>query len=656
MSNLQELYSPITIRGKKIRNRIALAPMGTRSNRMDGTLTDRCSIYLEERAKGGAGLIITEFTAVKEGYTWIPNMQIYSDRMIPPLSRLAASIHAYDSRIVMQLSLFGGRAPSWITKKRCLAPSAIMTPLYKEVPEALTESEIYELVEDWRTAAVRTKRADFDGVEVHGCHGYLINQFISPATNKRTDQFGGSLENRLRFAKCIVEAIREACGDDFIIGFKMSAYEHLEGGVHGKEAVEIAKALENIGVDYLHVSALSGSIPNHTFTEYPSGPTMYNEKNCLVPLAEMVRKGVSVPVITTGGILEPEDAEQIIKQGKADMVAVGRAFLSDAYWGLKPQTGENIRPCIGCMTCSKHTLAGTDMACSVNPGLLREFRDLTMPVSKRPQKVMIVGGGPAGMETAIQAFDQGHQVTIYEKSGQLGGELRAAAAPYFKHRVKLLLDYYLKEIELRNIQINYNSRIEQDTLDTLLKKGNYDVAVLAVGGVSTLPPIEGIGNKYVYQATEVILNPDKYDLGNHIAIIGAGKVGLEAAWMLAEMGKSVNLVEKLKMEEILGDEHPTTRSTLFHNLETRNVVITADSLVEKIEEKAMAIIVCDREHCTVQIDSVLLATGYKSNSALYDAIRKSPYIKRVSEIGDGKKVRGLTEAIQEAYYTGRYII
>ena len=656
MGKLEELYSPITIRGRKIRNRIVLAPMGTRSNMLDGTLTERCSIYLEERAKGGAGLIIPEFTAVKEGYTWIPSMQVYSDRGIPALSRLAASVHGYGSCIIMQLALHGGCAASWITKKRCIAPSAIMTPLYKEVPEALTEAEIFELVEDWRSAAIRTKRADFDGVEVHGCHGYLINQFISPALNRRTDQFGGSLENRLRFAKLIVEAIRESCGEDFIIGFKMSAFEQLEGGVQGEEALEIAKALEKIGVDYLHVSAISSTIPYSDYTEFPAVPSMYDKKNCLVPLAEIVRKVVSVPVITTGAIVEHEEANEIIKDGKADMVAVGRAFLADAYWGLKPQTGENVRPCIGCMTCHKHTLAGTDLTCAINPGLLREFRDLTMPACRNPKKVMIVGGGPGGMETAIQACDQGHHVTIYEKNAQLGGELIAASAPDFKYRTKALLDYYLKEIDQRNIQVKYNITIEPDSVDDLLRAHNYDVAVIAVGGKPIVPNIEGIRNKNVYIAEEVILNPEKYDIGNNIAIIGAGKVGLEAAWLLADMGKSVCVIEKMKMDEIMGTDHPTTRAALLHNLEIRKVTITTDSLVEKIEEKAMGIIVCDKDHCTVPIDSVLLATGYISNSAIYDAIRKSPYVKRVFEIGDGKKTRGMYETIREAYYTGRYSI
>ena len=656
MRRLETLYSPINIAGRRIRNRIVLAPMGTRSNLMDGTLTDRCSIYLEERAKGGAGLIIPELTAVKEGYTWIPSMQIYSDRIIPALSRLAASMHAYDTRIIMQLALHGGRAASWITHKKCIAPSAIMTPIYKEVPEALTEEEIYELVEDWKSAAIRTKRADFDGVEVHGCHGYLINQFISPATNKRKDRFGGSLENRMHFAKLIVNAIREACGKDFIIGFKMSAYEHLEEGVHDEQALEIAKMVEAMGVDYIHVSALSSTIPNHSFTKFPSVPSIYDGKNCLVPLAEMIKRVVSVPIITTGAIVEPEDAEKIIDEGKADLVAVGRAFLADAHWGLKPQIGGNIRPCIGCMICHKHTLAGTDLACAVNPGLLREFKDLTMPPARNKQKVMIIGGGPGGMETAIQAYDQGHDVTLYERDECLGGALQAASAPPFKYRVKKLLNFYLEETKKRNIKIVNNCTLDAKNIGNFLEKECYDVVVLAVGGVPSVPPVDGIHEKNVFFAEEVIKNPENYGIGTNIAIIGAGKVGLEAAWMLADMGKSVNIFEKLKVKEILCNDHPTTRSTLMHNLDIRNVIINADSSVEKIEIGTMHIIINDNERRAISVDSVLLAAGYKRNASLFDVAKKYSSVKRVYEIGDGKQVRGMMEAIHEGYYTGRYVI
>ena len=653
MNDLKKIYEPITLAGKKVRNRIVLAPMGTRSNMMDGTLTDRCSIYLEERARGGAGLIIPELTAVKEGYTWIPSMQIYSDRIIPALARLADSVHGFDSRIIMQLALHGGRAASAVTHKPCLAPSAIESPLYKEIPHELTKDEILELVEDWRAAAIRTQRAGFDGVEVHGSHGYLLNEFISPSTNRRTDEFGGSLENRLRFPQMIVQAIRESCGDNFIIGFKMSAFEVMDGGVSVEDSVQIAHQIEAMGVDYLHVSATSSTVPNHRYTRYECVPTMYDEKNCLVPLAERIKNEVKVPVIAAAGIVKPDDAEEILQSGKADMVAIGRAFLADAHWGLKPQTNEQIRPCIGCMTCHKHTLAGTNLVCTVNPGLLREFRDLTMPKTSSPRKVLIIGGGPAGMEAAIQACDQGHQVTLVEKDGQLGGELIKASAPAFKYRTRALLEYYRQEIATRPIEVRFNCALSPEGLNDFLVQEPFDVVVAAVGAKASVPPIPGVENETVYKAEDIFDEFEYEKLGRNVVVIGAGKVGMEAAWLLADEGKNVHVVEA--MPEVLPGDHPSIRATLLHQLEERQVKVTPECKVLQILN-GKVLVEKDGKQLELPADSVLLAVGYRSDDRLYRAALDCPYVERVYEAGDCKQARGMTEAISEGYYIGRYQI
>lgn len=655
MKRTDAMFSPIQLGKISIKNRIALAPMGTRSNLMDGTISERCSIYLEERAKGGAGLIIPEFTAVTQGYTWIPSMQIYSDRLIPSLSRLAESVHNHDSRIIMQLAHHGGRAASAVTGKRCVAPSAIASPLYKEIPEELSVEEIYQLVDDWRTAAIRAKRASFDGVEIHGCHGYLINQFLSPATNKRTDEFGGCLENRLRFANLIIQAIREACGAEFIIGFKMAAYEEPEGGNKLEDAPEIARRIEAMGVDYLHVSSTSSTIPGHEYTQYPSVPCMYDGKNCLAPLAKVVKEAVSIPVILASAIVDPEAADELIRTGVTDMVAVGRGFLAEPYWGRKPQLGEEIRPCIGCMTCHKHTLAGTDLVCAVNGGLLREFYDHNIGKHPNPQKVMVIGGGPGGMETALRAHDRGHQVVLYEKSSELGGALKAASAPDFKERTRKLLEFYRRELKRRDIPIVLNAEISPDSVDDIIKKEHFDVAVVAVGGIPVRPPIPGVEGNNVFIAEQVMLKPQLCDTHKTVNIIGCGKVGMESAWLLGAQGKKVRIFEMLPAEKLMADDHPTTRSVLLHRMNEYKVELYTGARVLEIYQHGILAGI-DGKKQLFDGDSVLLAAGYRKNSALYQYLLTRSELKQVYEIGDGKMPKGLIEAIHGGYYAGMYRI
>lgn len=655
MKRTDVMFSPIQLGKVSIKNRIALAPMGTRSNLMDGTISERCSIYLEERAKGGAGLIIPEFTAVTEGYTWIPSMQIYSDRLIPSLSRLAESVHNHDSRIIMQLAHHGGRAASAVTGKRCVAPSAIASPLYKEIPEELTVDEIYKLVNDWRTAAIRAKRASFDGVEIHGCHGYLINQFMSPATNKRTDEFGGCLENRLRFARLIIEAVREACGDEFIVGFKMAAYEELGGGNKLEDAQDIARAIEAMGVDYIHVSSTSSTIPGHEYTQYPSVPCMYNGKNCLAPLAKLVKDAVSVPVILASAIVDPEAADELIRTGVTDMVAVGRGFLAEPYWGRKPQLGENIRPCIGCMTCHKHTLAGTDLVCAVNGGLLREFYDHDIGKHANPQKVMVIGGGPGGMETAMRACDRGHEVVLYERSDSLGGALKAASAPEFKGRTRKLLEYYQKELERRDIRIIFNADISEENVERIVEEESFDIAVVAVGGIPVRPPIPGVDGNNVFVAEHVMLKPNLCKDDKVVNVIGCGKVGMEAAWMLSEMGKKVRIFEMMPAEKLMAEDHPTTRSMLMHAMEEHSIDIYTGAKVVEIRQDGITVEINGGKQI-VDGDSVLLAAGYRKNESLYQYLLTHSDLKQVYEVGDGKNPKGLIEAIHGGYYAGMYRI
>jgi len=658
MCDYPALFEPITLAGKMIRNRIVLSPMGTRANLLDGTLSDRCAIFLEERARGGAGLIITEQTAVREGQMRVPTMQANSDLLIPALSQLAASVHAYDSHILMQLGLHGGRAPSSVTGNRCIAPSAVASPLYKEIPEALTEEEIYALVDDWRFCAMRAKRAGFDGVEVHGCHGYLINQFLSPVTNCRRDAFGGSLINRLYFAKLIVSAVREACGADFIIGFKMPGFENFPGGIEPEDAVIIAKEMERYGVDYLHVSAnsLVFSAPqDYPYTPYADVPSMYDEKGCLVPLAEMVKKAVSVPVIAVGGIVTPQDAEQVISNRQADMVAVGRPFLADPEWGEKPLSQEIARPCVGCLECHKHILTGTDLVCTVNPGLLREFYGRPSSEKSKPKSVVIVGAGPGGMEAAIQAADRGYKVTVYDSGEGLGGTLRLAAKPDFKERVRELLAYYKQEIEQRNIHLIWNTKVDEENVSTLLQCEQADSIILATGGIPVVPPFARDAKMEVLIAEDLIEKGVEGFLPEQVAIIGAGKVGLETAWLLSLAGKKVAVYDMLPMEKVLAADHPVMRAALLHRMNELGVRIYTEARLNRIMENTLHFNIAGEE-AVHKAECVVLAIGYRPDHTLYRNLLKAGCCKKILLIGDAKAPRGMFDAIHEGYFAGRYRI
>lgn len=654
---IKNLHSPLIIRNKKIKNRIVLAPMGTRSNLLDGTLSDVSNVYFEERAKGGAGIIITEQASVREGYSWIPALQIYSDKLIPALSKLADSIHCYHSIILMQLGLHGGRASSKITGKPCIAPSAIHTCLYKETPEALEEDEIYRLIKDWTDAAIRVKRAGFDGVEVHGSHGYLINQFISPHTNRRVDKWGGCLENRLRFAKSIVDNIRQSCSEDFIIGFKMSAYEHMENGITPKDSIELAKYLNyNTSIDYLHVSATSSSIPQHTFCQYPSVPSMYDPSNVLVELAENIKKEVDLPIIAAGGISDLKDAEKIIFSNQADMVAIGRGYLADSYWGSKINPDDNVRPCIRCNECHKNVLLGKNIICAVNAGLFREYRDLNTVKTRICKKILIIGAGPSGIETAIQAMEKGNEVTIYERSANLGGALRSAAAPSFKMRVNKLLDYYLKEIEKKKINIVSSFEINKNNIFKVIQKEKADFIVLATGSNPVIPKIEGIRRDNIYLATDVLNEPDRYKLGTNVLVLGGGKVGLETAWYLSDLGKNVSILEMLEDDLMLFEDHPTNRSSLIQNVLKRNIKIICGCKVNSISESKVDFYRINNIKGSLDYDSLVIAAGFIPNSILNDILFEHDFHHNTFLIGDSKEVRGLKDAIHEGYFLGRYII
>ncbi|MBN1292166.1 MAG: NAD(P)-binding protein, partial [Candidatus Latescibacteria bacterium] len=405
---LPNLFCPIKLGTIEIPNRTVMAPMGTHIYSADGTWTKREIRYFEERAKGEIGLIITSFVRVHGKLASFPLHGIYHDRFIPSHRELVDRIHAYDSKIFLQIALSGG-------KRSSDAPSSIYSPNYMVKPRALTTDELDELVESFITATGRAIEAGYDGVELHGAHSYLVGQMMSPSLNKRTDKYGGSFETRMKFPADILRGIRDTY-PGYPVGFKFSAHEELPGGVDINLAKEIAAYINNLGVVYLHVASTASTI--NVYSRYPSVPAMYIPRNTLIPLAAEIKKVAGdTPVMATGSITVPEEAEQFITDGLCDMVALGRTTFADPHWARKAREGKRMVPCIRCNVCYHRP---DTMCCSVNPYLLKEAEQ-ELPKPSKKKRIMIVGAGPAGIRCALTASKRGHDVTLYEKQPYIGG-------------------------------------------------------------------------------------------------------------------------------------------------------------------------------------------------------------------------------------------
>ena len=645
------LFSPIVVGKVKVKNRIVMAPMGTNLQAADGSVTERLVDYFEVRARGGTGLIVSPFTAVTEDQR-MTSLGVYSDRMIPGLNRLCESVKAYGTVFLLQIAHFGGKANKRITGRVPVAPSDISSELYEDVPRELTVGEIEQLINDFIEASRRAKSAGFDGVEVHGAHTYLIGQFISPHTNRRNDEYGGDFERRMKFPAKIVEGIKNICGDKFIVGFKFSAHEHLKNGIDQKLARRIATHMEKKGIDYLHISSTSSTMPQRLVKcNYPSVPPIYSKSGVLVELAENIKQNVDIPVIATGGITDPEDAEIILREKKADMVAIGRALIADPNWVNRARKEEDIKYCIRCNECHRREIFWKrELRCTVNPAAGEEER-YEIRKTGSPKKIVVVGSGPAGMEAALVAAERGHRVILYEEKEQLGGKMIIASIPHFKREVGKLLQYYRKKIMQSNIKVKLAQKASADTL----VRENPDVIILAVGADPVIPNVPGIKKENTLTVIDFFEYEDKMDIGDNIIILGAGLVGSETGWYLSLQGKSVKLVDILDLEQALDQEHPTNRSILIKGLEKEGVEILDRRSPKRVEADRIILEKEDGVEESYPMDKIIIATGFKSRIHIKKDLERSLLRCDIYEIGDCVKPRKFYNAINEGAHIARQI-
>ncbi|MFH0844269.1 MAG: FAD-dependent oxidoreductase, partial [Pseudomonadota bacterium] len=536
------LFSAARIGDLEIKNRMVVPAMVMNYCNVDGTPTEKYIAYHEARAKGGWGLIITEDYAVDpggKGFTHIPGL--WEDRQIELHSRLPEKIHKHGGKILAQIYHAGRQTDSLITGSKPVAPSPIPCPVKKEMPQELTIPEIADLLEKFGDCALRAKQAGFDGVEIHGAHGYLIAQFLSTYANKRTDRYGGSLFNRARFAMEIIQNIRGKVGNRFPLLFRISGDEFVPGGRTIEETKAIAMLIEKAGVDGIHVSA--GVYGKNSIIVPPARIA----KGWITDLAFEVKKVVSIPVITVSRIPDPFIAESVLASGKADLVAMGRASIADPDLPNKAAEGrfDEIIYCVGCMQGCREKIRG----CTLNPLTGRELEFAIGPAKER-RKVLIAGGGVAGMEAALVSAKRGHDVSLYEKSSNLGGAYLLAAVPPGKGDISSFIAWQKNQLEKLGVTVHLNREVHDGVVD----REDPDVVITATGGDPLVPDIPGIDKPNVISAYDVLSG--RAAVGDRVIVVGGGLVGSEVADYLSSHNKAVIIIEMLS-EIAIGVESGT---------------------------------------------------------------------------------------------------
>lgn len=630
------ILEPFKIGSLSLRNRFVMPPLCSRLARPDGSVTQRMIDYYAERAQGGVGLIVIEYCYIdeKESKAAICQLGVQNDHMISGLSDLAENIKAHGAAAVLQICHAGNQTTPAMMGKQPVAPSAVPCQFLGVTPRELNLNEIEEIQNAFASAAGRAKQAGLDGVELHGAHGYLMDQFLSSLTNQRGDRYGGSFENRASFAMETLKKVRVKVGNDFVVGYRISADEFVPGGLTIEQTGKLAVMLAAAGISYLHVTAgIYESLP------YFIQP-IYLPHSYLVHFAQDIKKQVNVPVIAVGS-LNVDEGEKVLRDGKADLVSLGRALVADPEIPKKLAEGrkDDIRPCIrGNEGCLSRFFTGQPMRCEVNPACGRE-REFKITISQKTKNVVVIGGGPAGMEAARVAALEGHKVTLLEKSKTLGGHLTEATQPSFKEDTKLFLEWLNREVTKSGVDVQLNTEASMD----LIKALRPDVLIVAVGSDAIRPPLEDTGAKAV-DAADVLLG--KEAVGEKAIVIGGGLVGCETALYIAETLKKKAFVVEM-LDRILVDMEPVSSIALTAKLAEAGVEVHTGWHVEKIHPNKVA---CEDKAWVkheLEGDTIVLAMGLAAKRKVArEFLGLAP---KVYVIGDCVKARKIYNALEDAW-------
>lgn len=636
------LSSPITIGKVTFRNRMFSAPMGGTDITNDGCIGPKSTAFYELRSKGGAGAVTVSECMVhpKTDGSHAYHLDTSILNSLAAATYTADAIRRHGAIPSLELSHSGMYAGTYMTDKskqhsmNQWGPSDTVRSDGVQV-KALTKEMIEEIVEAYGNVAALAKRAGFEMLMIHGGHGWLLNQFFSPYFNKRTDEYGGSLENRCRLAIEVLKAVRKAVGFGFPLEFRMSGSELFDGGYDLNDGVEIAKQIEPY-IDLLHVSA--GTYQRGFGNTHPS---MFKEHGCNVYLAAEIKKHVSVPVATIGGLNDPQQMEEIIASGKADIVYMARALLADPYLPRKviANKDEDIVKCLRCFTCMAERAATSTRRCTVNPLIGREIEGNEIAKASVSKKVVVVGGGPGGLKAAQTAALRGHKVILMEKESELGGILKSEQALPFKHEMYELSLTFAKQCREAGVEIRLNTEANKE----LVEKENPDAVIIAAGSAPLIPPIKGIDGDNVVIVNNYYLEKNK--VGNEVVVLGGGLAGCEAAIHLAQEGKKVTVVEM--RDELAPDANVRHRPLLLSEI---NKLVEVRTGLKGLEITAEGVI-CEDKNKKQQLikgSSVICALGQKSRTNVVEALQDTaPF---VISIGDCAKVATITNAVYQGYH------
>jgi 2,4-dienoyl-CoA reductase-like NADH-dependent reductase (Old Yellow Enzyme family)/thioredoxin reductase len=693
------LLEPGRIGSMELKNRIIMAPMGTGYATRDGYVTDRMKNYYEARARGGVSLVIpgVVFIDAPRGMTSDCGLAISDDRFVPGLRSLVEVVHRHNARIAAQLNHGGKIATSDMAEGVApLAPSPttagggsmsdltraelnrMVTRFAKMSGDFTTREippeEIQRQIQNFAEAARRAKESGFDGVEIHAAHGYLLSSFLSPAYNKRQDKYGGGLENRARFLLEVIQAVRDRVGSSYPVWCRVDSREFgVDGGITIEDTLQLGRMLQNAGVDAIHVSGYGAGV-----RIYIDAPLVYSPGH-LVPYAAQMKKTVTVPVIAVGRI-SPELGETVLVEGKADFIAMGRPLLADPELVNKLAAGmrSDIRPCLNCYQCISQHVENEPTLCAVNASTGKEL-EMAIKASENPRKIVVVGGGPAGMEAARVAAQRGHQVTLYEKTKRLGGSW------FFASVMSRDNEDFLKWIKLQMKNPRIEVKLGHEVQPTEIETMRPDVTIVAVGPSLNPPQIPGADRRNVISGPELramlsgrdtagklplwvraglllarpvmhLISPSVIrwgtlkwlPLGQRVVVVGADLVGIEVAEFLNERGRKVTVLSNVR--DLAPEMSIPRRQRVLAELREHGVTILTDVKWEEITSEGVIITTKKGERKTIEADTVIVAEGIAANPTFFKSLEGK--LEHVYQIGDCAEVGLVRGALAEGTRIG----